>query len=230
MNDKQRALAEFYARLASIPNPNQLSRGEQLVVEEACGKLLSTYLRPALPTTAYEAKNRTPVGWNPEEHGVPIWLALDNVSHEQWGEVCSAMYTHAQEIIVPLLNGERVDWKGTYAWVLDKEKRIVREAWVVETDVSKFTPMTIASTVLADLIKLIRQDPFPFRQCPVCKNVFVPVRKQIYCSPNCTYTAIEEKRRDDPKRKAALADNQRERRARLKQETVKPKTRKQSSK
>jgi hypothetical protein len=92
-------------------------------------------------------------------------------------------------LITDLLDGKIVGWKLTPMWVLNKPTGKVQDVWKLDR--------RREDVLLLDLIDLIKHDPFPFRRCPVCQTTFVPIRKQKYCSPNCTYKGIETARKEE---------------------------------
>jgi len=53
-----------------------------------------------------------------------------------------------------------------------------------------FSAPDVQDEILFDLVETLKRSPFPFRSCPICRTIFVPVRKQKYCSPACTARAF----------------------------------------
>src|SRR5262249_606488 len=50
--------------------------------------------------------------------------------------------------------------------------------------------------LLGDFVEILMLRPFPFGRCPVCARFFVRVRRQRYCSPECTSRGTEAGRKD----------------------------------
>jgi len=175
MNERQRTIAQFYARLASIPSLEQLREGERLLLLDdfhAIGPLLDEFMPVTVLTTR--------AGVKPTDSDFPRaptdWELL--VRHHTW----------ARTYIADLLDGQAVTLRFHPTWRLNSGKLV--ENWNVEK---------LGDGLLFGLLSLIKLTPFPFRRCPVCQTIFVPVRKQKYCSPNCTYKGVETARKDERK-------------------------------
>jgi hypothetical protein len=110
------------------------------------------------------------------EHYLPQLLKL---LYHRARDLISAMWTHGEV---------KATFFHTFVWTLRDGQFQERR----EDDLTK--PGGFISTLVerleADLIQLIREYHFPFRVCPVCGKVFVPVKRQKFCSPNCTYRGI----------------------------------------
>lgn len=118
------------------------------------------------------------------------------------------LHSHARELIVGLLEGRDVrppvGALPDAVWRL--QGREVQETW---------EPRRVADSLLADLISIVKKKPFPFASCPLCRTVFVRVRRQRYCSPICTYRATEAARRE--KKKAYMKAYMAKRRKKIRQ-------------
>jgi len=71
---------------------------------------------------------------------------------------------------------------------------------------------TVEQMLVAEFVRLLREQPFPYRKCPHCEAVFVRYRRQKFCGPVCTYAATHA-RRGEAKREA-MRTHMREKRAR----------------
>jgi hypothetical protein len=87
------------------------------------------------------------------------------------------------EVRPPQLTSPLVTWK------LNRKTHVVEE---------KIEPrQEPENAILFDLRILLKEKPFPFRMCPECQTVFVPIKGQRHCSPKCTSRAIERARKID---------------------------------
>ncbi len=50
--------------------------------------------------------------------------------------------------------------------------------------------------LLTAFYSILREKPFPFGRCPICRTIFVRVRRQRYCSPGCASRGHEVARKE----------------------------------
>ena len=172
--------AEFYGHVASIPSLKNLRDSEKLkLVEDVRGldfPLLSLFSKAG---TKVSAEQHSPLSSWGMGKPIPVeWHALCEV--HQW----------ARRLINDLLDKGRVNLEPLIGKLpkvvslrLDKGTYTVREG--LSTD-------TLYREMLLDLVRTLKQSPFPFRHCPMCKTVFVPVKRQKFCSPTCTTKGLPE--------------------------------------
>jgi len=175
---------QFYARLASTPSLRKLRDSEKLkLVEDVRGldfPLLSTFGNAGAKVSA-DKRVSLFRSWGMGDHVPPEWQAIWEV--HPW----------ARRLINGLLNYGRVDLQPfirqlpkVNSLTLDKETYTVRVG---------IAPTVLYKEILFDLLRTLRQSPFPFRLCPVCKAIFVRVKRQKFCSPTCTTKGLPEERK-----------------------------------
>jgi hypothetical protein len=113
-----------------------------------------------------------------------------------------------QQIILPFLNpdnfGTEEAHRRTAVSLLPLIHRWVRELYIPLLD-GKACEMSLTWTLADGVLKGRRQEvkieeqirwdlqqclqikPASIRRCPHCQTVFVPVKQQKFCSPNCVY-------------------------------------------
>lgn len=164
MENEQRALGEFFARLASIPSLDALRGSELLLCAEELAELVT---KQGLTTIS---KKRAAF----------------------WGGILREVHGHVHPLISGLLAGQTVTTPPIPA-----PERVLRlsPSGIIEEG----RPWQhISDRLLTEFLALLRPHrPFPFRRCPVCQTVFVPVKRQKFCSPNCTYKSIEANRKEE---------------------------------
>lgn len=116
----------------------------------------------------------------------------------------------AQKLICGLLKGDYVD--------VPEFGRVYQPCLHIEnggTVSEHYIGPEANDEVLFDLLLMVKRKPFPFRQCPICQTIFVPVRKQKYCSPSCTaraFSSAENPRRREYLRKRMAASRKKAKR------------------
>jgi hypothetical protein len=176
---------QIWARLASIPTVEELREGERMMLVEDLWNLLQPWLEA--------------VGHNAEDFNALPSDTLTRRFSDHMERALSILHRYAREIIGELVDG-KVVVNPPYAelsltWRIKNGvlyEQVVKERW---RNRPLFLPVLIEYCV-SDLVQLLRRKPFPFKRCPICQAVFVPVRKQKYCSPNCTYKGVETARKD----------------------------------
>jgi hypothetical protein len=195
MENDKRAIAQFWARLASIRSLDDLREGERLLLVEDMQEILLPWLNDPAALEAYiSALPPTPQAVARSEY------AAGRIK-ERLPKLLSFLHHDAQRIIVSLFLGEEVmvpiGILPQPVWSLKNGQ--LQEQWVdVKTNPGVFL-LGLQGRLLADLIQIIRDNKkaFPFRICPECSKVFVPVKRQKYCSPNCTYKGVEAARKEE---------------------------------
>jgi hypothetical protein len=183
--EEEQERARFYARLASISALEELHRREREVLEEDLHRAVES-----LAKTVSSPKARVPKSlWKslptqPQIDPATLIWEHDGLLHD--------LHRIARNWIGGLIDaGFAYQIKDDFP-----ERTWVRHGDKVHQNVS--TPDTWKHFVL-DLERLVTAERFPFRRCPVCKAIFVRVKRQKYCSPGCAYrermtTGREERR------------------------------------
>jgi len=175
----QRELAEFYARLASIRSLESLREAERILLREDLQTLLWRQFSPLTTkdfikqARADERKRRK--GEAPGPIGQDL-QALPLEREHQW----------AREVIAGLLDGKSVTEPPITLPL--KVLRLTPEGKLGERPYHSIPDAR--EMLVFKLSQLLRHKPFPFRRCPVCQAVFVPVKRQRYCSPFCMSRGI----------------------------------------
>lgn len=186
MDAEERKRAQFYARLASVPKLDGLRTSEIVELFEDMQGL--GFFRVSDPSSIRNHLKRV----NPSlklEDETPEHLAQ---FREMFLEsALRDIHQYAHHLINALLGKGQVDTtfgplNATYL-LLDRKTYRVRRV-VKRADAQ--------NEMLLDLLDLVQQRNFPFRRCPRCHVVFVPVKNQKYCSSECAYRATEEARKE----------------------------------
>lgn len=188
MHDYQRAIAEFFARLVSVPTLDGLP-------EEERRRLLDDYCKLCLGV-GHAAVQAAPVSERMKQRqfdaltrqpGLGFGVQRDYA----WVEKGLMKLHHtAREFLVRMVT--------EHEWIEEPQVNLPRRRLRV-SPADALTQTVVASgpdVLTSELLLLLRTtDSFPFRRCPVCETVFVPVRHQKYCSPRCTSQANEAARK-----------------------------------
>ena len=179
--------AEFYGHVASIPSLKNLRDSEKL-------KLVEDVRGLGFPWLSLFSKAGTKVSTNRRSSLVSSWGGSKQVPVE-W-HALHQVHPWARRLINELLDKGRVNLEPLIVELpkvvslsLDKGTYTVREG--LSTDV-------LRKEMLLDLARTLKQSPFPFRHCPMCKTVFVPVKRQKFCSPTCTTKGLPEEKQKAP--------------------------------
>jgi hypothetical protein len=180
MDNNQQAIAEFWARLASIRSLEGLREGERLLLVEDFKNKVLVWLDASLQ------KDDCPFDLT---FGLdaPLYRAL------------TLLHKDARKIIGDLLDGKPVEAPSEamprLTWVL-KDGILQEQAVDSPHTISRLPVPEICGHYLVELVQTVRFRPFPFRRCPVCQSVFVRAGKKMYCSAICTIRAAEDARKD----------------------------------
>jgi hypothetical protein len=201
MHSQDRKRAEFFARLASLP---QLDG----ILTSVAIELIEDMLELSYPWLAKDTLIREKLlrlnPFLPDE-------ALTAEKLRQFKETLSLVALHdvhkySRKLITELLDQGKTDLssieplQGTVL-VLD------REAGTITEHPKEIDPQ---NEMLVDLVRIIHQR-FPFQRCPVCQTIFVPWRNQKYCSLKCANGSEEEREQ----KKTYMREYMRKRRKRL---------------
>jgi len=220
----QRRLA-LYAQLASLPSLDTLTDREKCAllhdVSDAGYELLDAAAFLQWQREHPAAAARLPKTVMSKEDAEKAWNALQGQPSTIEGMVKAARHVNlvrmwereeplptywnalqvahpwAQKLICSLLKGDYVD--------VPELSRVYRPCLHIEdggTVYEHYIGPEANDEVLFDLLLMVKRRPFPFRQCPICRTIFVPVRKQKYCSPSCTTRAFSSA--ENPQRREYL--------------------------
>ncbi len=191
METAQRERAQFYAKLASIPVLENLEEWERL-------KLESDFQHVMLPLLVEPGED---IRIFAEE----VFFALHHVDPARLGDMKLSPRMSEEEArrrvtkqLVPLVYVAARD----ISRLLDGEAfpmhLSLNAVWMLEKGVftEQRKKVGVEGKIGWDLYELFRERLFPFRRCPVCRTTFVPVRRQRFCTPTCTYQGIELARKD----------------------------------
>lgn len=193
METHQRERAELYARLASIPHFiafNNLKEWERLKLRDEIERVILPFVHEAnedLRQFAHNLEREIDFMVSP-----PSNKPVEEFSEDEIRRYCAEMLLRlVWELVLAyiprLLRGEllRLSLTLELEWALENGALIERH---------KRTG--VGEKVVRDLSEVLKHKPFPFRQCPICHSFFVPVKRQLYCAPACTYKGTEIARKE----------------------------------
>ncbi|MGH7966748.1 MAG: hypothetical protein ACRERD_33800 [Candidatus Binatia bacterium] len=112
-----------------------------------------------------------------------------------WPPILKEIHEQARALLWGLLDGQTV---LTPRVTLPQRPLRLNKAGFLEEGLEA---QEIKDRLMVELVALLQpHQPFPFRRCPVCQTVFVPVKRQKFCSPNCTYKSIETNRKEEKRK------------------------------
>jgi hypothetical protein len=180
-------LARFLARLASISSLNNRQQRDQLALADELERVVHGGNAPVSGTLRGIDRKRK--------------AAIEEISRR----ILPAAHASVRGLLNGVLEGNVVPLPHDQL----PQSYVNLENGVLVERLGVQKP--IAPLLLFNLLTLMRQRPFPFGRCPVCRNVFVRVRRQKYCSPSCTYKGVEAARKE--KRREYMRALMRDRRA-----------------
>jgi hypothetical protein len=186
MLDYQRRVAEFFAKLVSLDDIGKVPESERRELWQEyvtlCGALGSLALEdkaPSPPTKQVKfAALVTHLQRHPPQDPPP-----------KYAKELARLQKMAREIIFPLLEGQTATLPSMRVPV--RYVRVGPSATLLQTAVAEGKDVLLFE--LQDLFP--RGAELPFRRCPACLKIFVPVRHQRYCTPQCTGRSIEQNRK-----------------------------------
>jgi hypothetical protein len=182
---ERRERAQLWARLASLESLDELSPAERARLSLAFEEIFADMLgfADAAALKAFLAKT------DAEAKGGGFWLKQYTKTIQAGLSNAHAM---ARETLLPMMRGEAV------AVRLD-----LQDLWSIAD--GKFIEVSkqlrhgfhadLSTQLRAALARILRGSKQPFGSCPQCGAVFVRVRRQRYCSPNCNAKALGDARR-----------------------------------
>lgn len=228
--EQWRLKAALYAQMASIESLETLKEWEKLKLiedaKEAGYELLNLAARfqwqrehpeqATLPTSQEFLKETTkdtekawrflqaiyPVSIGALETGIYRSLATTAAGKlPTYWKALQKAHIRVHHLIVDFLNN---GWSSTRIEDLGLKEHLILvkgKNWEVTQYPDK---PDVEDEILFDLVQTIKRSPFPFRRCPMCPTIFVPVRKQKYCSPPCTARAFSPA--ENPARRKSLKE------------------------
>ncbi len=175
MNERERReRARFWARLASVQSLKEISETEL----ETLRAPLDRELAAAIGIPARQLREGSPE-LAALEMAVPIF-------QRNFRERLEEAHTRARAILPGIVERSIVDVQrpGPYVWRRGRDGRIEETTILESSDhiASALTQVVLGSRDL-------------FGKCSQCGAIFVRIRRQKYCSPNCTSKALEGARR-----------------------------------
>ena len=186
--------AQLYAKLASLPQDGLEMNQETLKLNGEVKKLLPWLSGPETIIAHLETlRQEFGMGPLPEEEKTKERLAwyADRLPYE----ALDVLRKHGCRLIVGLLDGEEV--KTHHPEILRDQVWSLSKNGTVEVRTRTLDPRY---ELLFDLEQVIRRPPFPFRRCAVCRNVFVRIKRQQYCSRQCATKQAESTRSKEERR------------------------------
>ena len=194
MDANQRRLADFFARLASLPTTAELLTEEEQkalftrphgVFTDFPLALLKPAQRRSLESTfrALSADRGERAFWIDVELG-PACRFASFKTYYGIGD----LHWVVRRALHGLLSGKEVSIDQLTTGI---SLRLEGDRLVERSERS-----TSTGWLMTDLLALLRLQPFPFRSCPACSRVFVRVRRQIYCSRRCGAEVTEAGRKE----------------------------------
>jgi hypothetical protein len=185
MDTTQRERAELYAHLASIPKFEDLKEWEQLKWRDETERVILPFVYDPdedLRLFAQDLQRKEQYVFPQTSRRSAAKLSEDEIRRRCAEMLLALAWRLVTRDIPPLLAGQPIHIR----LALEGE-------WVLENGVliERHERAGAEEKLLWDLGEVLKQKPFPFRQCPICRSVFVPVKRQIYCSPACTYKGTE---------------------------------------
>jgi len=188
-----RKRADFYARLASVSSLDALEDWEKLKLEADAKQIGYPWPSGPADVAARVIKSRR------LRHLPPLPAAEASEEQRTWTlryilwEMIHNVQPYARKWIVGLLEDGKVDDLpdipvGT---VLMLANGAVKRAPKKKPD-----PGFPQVEAVLDLYWILQRDPFPFQRCSQCRSIFVPLRRQRYCTPSCARAVIRAARRE----------------------------------
>jgi hypothetical protein len=221
MDSQQRDLADFLARLASVPSPS-----EDHSLKGTIRAAVVSRKRGFLAVRPHSISPDSSLGydeWDTLPKRRRVALEVDFCRHVAIRHPALARDARTSRMFLfntlPYLHDYvRCTLKDLFdgkAVVLSLNAvRMQLDGGRVRTSVV-LLPTNSSPTVLRnDFHSLLQQRPFPFGRCSICRTVFVRVGRQKYCSPRCTYRGTESARKDDRREymRAYMAERRRRQR------------------
>lgn len=176
-DDPHRVRGLFAALASSGEDLRSLPRSALAALEE----------KAAAAATFTECVTEAPAG------GAPVCVVLVGKPHVKPARLVEVLQPLVRGIMLPLLKQEDVRLPaGNVSIVARVRSEALREVWETRT---------VEQMLVAEFMRLLREQPLPYRMCPQCGAVFVRYRQQKFCGPACTYAATQA-HRGDAKREA----------------------------
>ena len=201
IDEQTRSRLSFWARLATIVDPKELAQSER----DDLAQQLAVELRHA---TGWRSLDDAPKAFRESEkyHNKPIETVFAGIAPGLLKDACATAVDLRQFVVSGAVGGHGFEAMRRFRLVEDDERRIHRTS-----DFHGFKELLEAD--LSALLERLEGEINPLDLCPECqKRIFVRTARQKYCSPNCSYRAVERARR--PTRAAYLRKWRRDRKKR----------------
>lgn len=203
-----RALTQFLARLASLPDWLEIAderTKEQFLRERrrfpSGVDLLPRPERSALASEFVRFAREL----------IPSGPSRSYVLRKGLGD----LHALVRRIVRDLLDGRRVDVELRRSLMQLKDGVLDEKMMLVPP----YDPSFAAMALYFELLRVIRRPPFPFGECARCGAIFARAKRQRFCSPVCASRSLEESRKESKReymRKYMAERRSRQRRAALK--------------
>ncbi len=215
MTPDQVRRAHLYARLASLPDLSGLKTWEALKLLTEIADCGYPWLADHEATLAHLDTLRLEAGLGPLP---PAEKTAEKVKAFQATlpyVVLHQLQQAARTLIGGLLAEGQVETRAPQA--LQGSTLMLHPDGTVEERPKTLDPHY---ALQFDLELCVRRSPFPFRCCPVCPTIFVPIKRQKYCSPACAARALAAAR--TPARRAYMRQYMAQRRGARKPPPARP--------
>lgn len=183
MYEYQRAIAEFFARLASLPTLDALPKDAREQLRDDYRDLCFSVAHAEASVDPLPERIRQKARQHLYEHR-PRHTPKGDTSWVEPGLVKA--HSIARDVIGGLVRWQEVEAPPMHfpasSYRLSPAGSLIQATG----------PKTGSEALLFELFLLLHtMDPIPFKLCPVCEKVFVPVRHQKYCTHACTVKGVE---------------------------------------
>jgi hypothetical protein len=204
-------ITEFFAKLASLESLRSLREGERLLLEEDARRLLYSWMGDLTPVVVTRRAPRREL-WDERK---PTSVSIKGRASAIFLKDVHAI---ARSWLTPLVDAQQVfpdpDKLPAAIWAV--RDGVFLQGW--QSDPARRGPEGV-------LISTFRHRKFfPYGRCATCGKIFAKrVKRQKYCSSNCTYLGSESSRKEKKRaymKKYMATRRARERRLRAKQRSA----------
>lgn len=193
--------AMLFARLASLPSLDEISEAEKnsliASAREARFRWLDFEHQGKSPFVEKEKKLLT----GPE--GARDWMSLVYYRRTKgqpkatYWDALKVAHEKGRPLILDLLKKGTADLRPLNRLVAPLLQTHIDHASRQQFIVTELWPNpTLEEEILHALIQFLRQPRCLLRLCPICGQVFVPIRGQRYCSRKCLTHGVETSRKE----------------------------------
>jgi len=239
MSERERALARLFARLGSIPLPTEgMTAAELAAFHRDINRERVHAAKHAHPDHALVVVERRASGLErlAERDRAKLERDLVRLSSfaqhlvksadppispadlRRWSRMLAEdqlpwIHERVRRCFIDLFSGSPVDLRRLLEPRRSTREQPTTRLWLIDGELKEMLEGAAPHEhPLGDFLSILRLRPFPFGRCPVCSNVYVRVRRQRYCSLQCTSRGVEAARKG--KRREYMRELMRKRRER----------------